>query len=72
MAKENKQRILYVRNEHGIVMKRICASCQHRVIDRTGKRVCGLTKHEVEQKHRCRRWQMSDGMKNAGRVKNEE
>ena len=61
-------RIKNVRNVYGVKVKRCCASCQHKCIGEDGTRVCALTMLIVEQKFKCRKWQMSEGLKNAGRV----
>ena len=55
-----------VRNSHGIKVKRFCGSCQYRELDRDGNRICQLMQVIVAQKFRCKEWQMSDGLKNAG------
>ena len=62
----DKMRIVSVRNAHGVKVKRCCASCQHKCIETDGTRVCALKMMVVEQKYKCKQWQMSDGMKNAG------
>ena len=71
MKPENKDmaqiiRITSVRNAHGVKVKRCCASCQHKCIETDGTRVCAQMMIKVEQKFKCKQWQMSDGMKNAG------
>ena len=63
----DKIRITNVRNAHGVKVKRCCASCQHKCIETDGTRVCAAMMIKVEQKFKCKQWQMSDGMKNAGR-----
>ena len=63
----DKIRITRVRNAHGVKVKRCCASCQHKCIETDGTRVCAAMMIKVEQKFKCKQWQMSDGMKNAGR-----
>jgi len=63
-----KMRITSVRNAHGIKVKRCCASCQHKCIKNDGSRFCALKRMMVEQKFRCKQWEMSDGLKNAGIV----
>jgi hypothetical protein len=60
-------RITSVRNAHGVKVKRCCASCQHKCIETDGTRVCAQMMLKVEQKFKCKKWQMSDGMKNAGK-----
>ena len=72
MKPENKDmaqiiRITSVRNAHGVKVKRCCASCQHKCIESDGTRVCAQMMIKVEQKFKCKQWQMSDGVKNAGR-----
>ena len=72
MKPENKDmaqimRITSVRNAHGVKVKRCCASCQHKCIESDGTRVCAQMMIKVEQKFKCKQWQMSDGMKNAGK-----
>ena len=65
MAKEI--RITSVRNAHGCKIKKCCASCQHKCIKNDGTRFCALKMMVVEQKFKCKKWQMSDGMNNAGK-----
>ena len=60
-------RIMSVRNAHGVKVKRCCASCQHKCIEKDGSRVCAQMMLKVEQKFKCKQWQMSDGLKNAGK-----
>ena len=72
MKPENKDmaqiiRITSVRNAHGVKVKRCCASCQHKCIESDGTRVCAQMMIKVEQKFKCKQWQMSDGLKNAGK-----
>ncbi len=65
MAKE--MRITSVRNAHGCKVKRCCASCQHKCIGTDGTRICAEMMLKVVPRFRCKKWLMSDGMKNAGR-----
>ena len=60
-------RITSVRNAHGVKVKRCCASCQHKCIEKDGTRVCAQMMIKVEQRFKCKQWLMSDGMKNAGK-----
>ena len=62
-----KIRITSVRNAHGCKIKKCCASCQHKCIESDGTRICAAMMIKVEQRFRCKKWQMSDGMKNAGK-----
>jgi hypothetical protein len=60
-------RIVSVRNSYDVKVKRCCASCQHKCIKNDGTRFCALKMMVVEQKYKCRQWQMSNGMNNAGK-----
>ena len=62
-----KIRITSVRNAHGCKIKKCCASCQHKCIESDGTRFCAQMLIKVEQKFKCKQWQMSDGLKNAGK-----
>ena len=64
---EKTVKITSVRNAYDIKVKRCCASCQHKCVDKDGNRVCAQMMIIVEQKFRCKQWQMSDSMKNAGK-----
>ena len=63
----NKVRITSVRNAHYCKIKKCCASCQHKCIESDGTRVCAQMMLKVQQKFKCKQWQMSDGLKNAGK-----
>ena len=65
MAKEI--RITSVRNAHGNKVKKFCGSCQYKCIESDGTRICAAMMIKVEQRFRCKKWQMSDGLKNAGK-----
>lgn len=55
-----------VENSNHVKVKRICASCQHREILDDGTRICATMQLKVKQKFVCPKWEMSDGLKNAG------
>ena len=55
-----------MKNQYHIEIKKWCASCQHREVLDDGTRLCKKVGLIVEQKFKCRQWQMSDGLKNAG------
>lgn len=55
------------KNAYDVKVKRCCASCQHKCIDKDGNRICAQMMIIVEQKFRCKQWQMSDGLKKAGK-----
>jgi hypothetical protein len=63
-----KTEMTIVRNPQGFSVRRCCASCQHKCIENDGKRCCDRTQKRVEQQGCCEQWQMSEGMKNAGRI----
>ncbi|MBO4891812.1 MAG: hypothetical protein J5502_04335 [Prevotella sp.] len=60
-------RIVSIRNMYGVKVKKCCASCAFRAYNLDGIRICGLDKEEVAARFRCKKWQMSDGLKKAGR-----
>ena len=55
-----------VTNRYHICVKKWCASCQHKEVDNDGTRVCQLMQLKVAPAFVCPRWQMSDGLQNAG------
>ena len=59
-----KRRIMSQRNRHGIKVRKMCASCLYKTVDNEGVRIWQL---KVEQQFVCKKWVMSDGLKNAGR-----
>ena len=58
--------ITSVKNAYGVKVKRCCASCGHKCIEKDGTRVCAQMMIKVQQKFKCKQWQMNDGLKNAG------
>ena len=60
-------RIVSVRNMYGVKVKKCCASCAFKDYNLDGIRICGLDKEEVAARFRCKRWEMTDGLKKAGR-----
>jgi len=58
--------IISVSNAHGCNIKKCCASCQHKCIEKDGTRVCSQMMLKVQQLFVCKQWEMSDGLKNAG------
>ena len=63
----NSMRIVSVRNSYDVKVKRCCASCEHKCIEKDGTRVCAQMMIKVEQRFKCKQWLMSDGLKNAGK-----
>ena len=53
-------------NAYHIKVNRICASCKNKECMNDGSRVCQKMGLKVEQKYKCRQWEMADGLKNAG------
>ena len=64
MAREENR---CMRNQFGIAVRKYCASCALKKYSYDGKRLCSLNNKVVRALHICRKWQMSEGMKNAGR-----
>ncbi len=62
-----KVRLTSVRNAYGIKVKRCCASCQHKCIKSDGTRFCAVMMMAVDQKSKCKDWQMADGLRFAGK-----
>lgn len=56
----------YARNEHGVKVKKCCASCKMREIKSEGGRICSLNGKPVEGSHCCKQWEMRRRMQNAG------
>ena len=54
-------------NAYHISVKKMCASCQFKEVENDGERVCKKMQLKVRQQFVCCHWQMSDGLKNAGR-----
>ena len=48
-----------VTNIHGVTIKQCCASCQHKVIENDGTRVCRKMLLKVKSGFCCGLWQMS-------------
>ena len=56
----------FKKNEHGIYVKKCCASCMKRRITSEEGRICNLTKMQVEGSECCKNWGMSRRLQNAG------
>ena len=71
-----KTRMSYARNCQGIKVKKCCASCQHKCVNKDGSRLCTLTMRRVSTNSRCLSWEMMEKLHNAGlcigHVKSEE
>ena len=55
-----------VLNMYRVRVRKWCASCQHKEELDDGTRICAMMQLKVKQKFVCQKWQMSDGLKNAG------
>ena len=53
-------------NMYHVRVKKWCASCRHKEVDNEGNRICAGMQLKVPQDLVCQKWQMSDGLKNAG------
>ena len=53
-------------NMYRVCVKKWCASCEHKEVLNDGTRVCSKMQLKVPQDLVCQKWQMSDGLKNAG------
>lgn len=63
------KKIKMVRNEHGIKVCKICASCQHKKVENDGSRTCQLMELKVEQKFKCPKWKPAGHFAQAGSSK---
>ncbi len=63
---EKNPKIGYTRNEHGIKVKRWCASCLHMEYDKRGNRRCTIWDEKVKGCSRCKKWAMKEGLQIAG------
>jgi hypothetical protein len=56
-----------MRNEHGIEVKKCCASCKHKDLTRLlSARFCSLHQKKVKPREGCKQWEMSEQMQAAG------
>lgn len=60
-------RIVSIRNMYGVKVKKCCASCAFKAYLQDSIRICGLDREQVAARFRCNKWQLSDGLKKAGR-----
>ena len=47
-------------------IKKCCASCQYKMIENDGSRVCQLMQIVVKQQMKCPKWDMAEGLVNTG------
>ena len=62
-----KQKTRYATWRKKIKVRKMCASCLYKTVDNEGVRICEEMQLKVEQQFVCKKWVMSDGLKNAGR-----
>ena len=62
-----KKTITIERNQFGIRYKQCCASCGLKEYKYDGTRLCSLNNKEVKALKVCKKWQLCEGLKNAGR-----
>ena len=62
-----KKTITIERNQMGIDYKRCCTSCGLKKYKYDGTRLCSLNDKEVKALKVCKKWQLCEGLKNAGR-----
>jgi hypothetical protein len=63
----DSNRIYRVRNDRGVKVKKCCASCEYKDIDKDGNHVCRLMQILRNAKDKCPNWEMSQGLRNAGK-----
>ena len=63
----DSNRIYRVRNDRGVKVKKCCASCEYKDVDKDGNRVCRLMQILRNAKDKCPNWEMSQGLRNAGK-----
>lgn len=61
-----KQTAVWVRNPHGIAVRKWCASCRHKQQNDFGTRVCALKGVKTRKGYVCDEWEMSASLEAAG------
>ena len=56
-----------IKNQYGLTVKCCCASCGHKDLTRTTKRMCMKKHRAVDALDVCDDWMLSDQLKNAGK-----
>lgn len=56
-----------VTNQYHVRVRKWCASCERKDVDEEGTRICTGMQLKVPQDFICPRWQLSEGLKHAGR-----
>ena len=58
--KKNLKNLEMVPNRFGVMVKKCCASCEHKCLNDFAQRCCQLTNKRVKAKQVCKKWQMSE------------
>ena len=53
-------------NGYGIMIKKCCASCQHKCLDDFARRECQMTRRRVKAGYVCGDWEMSEQLEALG------
>ena len=65
--KRKLKRTVWVLNKYHIRVKKCCASCVSKEILENGTRLCTRLQVIVESHNRCKKWQMSESLKDVGK-----
>ena len=65
--KRKLKRTVWVLNKYHIRVKKCCVSCVSKEILEDGTRLCTRLQVIVESHNRCKKWQMSESLKNVGK-----
>ena len=68
MAKKEAKKVVCVRNERGIQVRKGCCSCRFREVKATGVRYCKITGEWVDRDDYCPHWEMCEELLKAGRA----
>lgn len=60
--KKELTRRMYVKNSHGVSIRKGCLSCRHKVVMAENKRLCMKHKKWVKELSCCRAWEMSEAL----------
>lgn len=56
-----------VKNNYEIPIKKCCASCKHKVLEKGSIRICKCGEGIVRHDYLCKQWQMSEILLNVGK-----
>lgn len=63
---KKQEKTKMVPNRFGIMVKKCCASCQHKCLNDMAQRCCELTARKVKARQVCDNWQMSEQLEMLG------